>query len=330
MGTGALLGKMVMNIKKSVFLLLPVVLMSVPAFAQIDLSGNWVSRQNEDWQERGPGPDVVDYLGLPLNDEGRARSLSYSASALSLPERQCLYYPPHYVVLGPQGIRIWADTDPNNGRILAWNISAAIDRSIIKIWMDGRPHPSENALHSLSGFTTGVWEGETLTTYTTHYKAGYLRRNGVPTSDQATFTAHISRHGDTLTILGIIEDPLYLTQPHIISRSWQLDPTSNLTTVPAPCVPEAELPDLKGEGDVPHYLPGKNPFVEDVTEMYKIPVEAVLGGAETMYPEFRKKLKDNYVPPPMCARYCCGWGGGGGNPAPNLQCITGGSGAQNR
>ena len=157
--------------------------------------------------------------------------------------------------------------------------------------------------------------------------AGPIPRDFLDLFDKATFTMHISRHGDTLTITAIIEDPVYLTEPHILNRSWQLDPTaSNLTNVPAPCVPEAELAGLRGEGYVPHYLPGKNPFVDDVTKMYHIPVDAVLGGAETMYPEYRKRLKDQYVAPTMCTRYCCGWGGGMGNPAPGLMCIAGGSG----
>src|SRR5262249_20777513 len=68
------------------------VLMAVPAIAQIDLSGNWAARAHEDWQERGPGPEAVDYLGIPINEEARSRALAYSTSALSLPERQCLYY----------------------------------------------------------------------------------------------------------------------------------------------------------------------------------------------------------------------------------------------
>jgi hypothetical protein len=163
------------------FTLAMMLAISAPAAAQIDLAGNWVSRQHEDWQDRGPGPEAVDYLGLPLNDEGRARSLAYSTSALSLPERQCLYYPPQYVVIGPQGIRIWSDIDPNTAAVRAWNISAAIDRAVITIWMDGRPRPPDDAVHPFSGFTTGAWEGNTLTTYTTHVKEGFLRRNGMPT-----------------------------------------------------------------------------------------------------------------------------------------------------
>jgi hypothetical protein len=46
--------------------------------------------------------------------------------------------------------------------------------------------------------------------------------------------------------------------------------------------------------------------VKELTEKHNIPVEAVLGGAETMYPEYRKKLT-GYVPPAICKRYCgCG------------------------
>jgi hypothetical protein len=140
---------------------------------------------------------------------------------------------------------------------------------------------------------------------------------------------HISRHANTLTITGILEDPIYLTRSFIVNRTWELDPTANINPLTNPCVPEAELADLKGEGGVPHYLPGENPFVNEMTKMYHIPVEAVLGGAETMYPEYRKKLKDQYVPPTVCTRYCCGWGGAAGATAPNLQCVTGGTGQIN-
>src|SRR4029450_2026155 len=97
---------------KTILLVFSVLAVSVPALAQIDLAGHWAARQHEDWEERGPGPEVVDYLGLPINEEARSRALAYSASMLSPPERQCLYYPPHYVVLGPQGLRIWSDTNP--------------------------------------------------------------------------------------------------------------------------------------------------------------------------------------------------------------------------
>ena len=328
-----------MNIKKielrkagTAVLLLTAALMTVPASAEVDLAGNWTARSHQDWQARGPGPEVVDYLGLPLNAEGRAKALSYTASVLSLPERQCIYYTPVYLVGGGAGFKIWADFDPITGAVVAWKVGAAIDRSILTVWMDGRPHPSKYAPHTLAGFTTGVWEGDMLTTYTTHIKAGYLRRNGAPTSDQATIIEHFMRHGDSITVSAHIEDPIYLSEPDVVSRVWQLDPTANLSPTPAPCTPEVEVPRLEGSAVVPHFLPGKNPFAGELTGLYHIPQEAVMGGAETMYPEYRKKLKASYVAPERCVRYCCGWQGGAesGNNAPGLECVTNGGGGNVR
>jgi hypothetical protein len=57
-------------------------------------------------------------------------------------------------------------------------------------------------------------------------------------------------------------------------------------------------------GRVPHYLPGKNPFLDEMNKLYHIPAEAALGGAETMYPAFRDKIKDKFTIPAKCARNC--------------------------
>ena len=114
-----------MNFLKAAALVVAALLVSVPAFAQFDLSGTWGSRSNQDEMERGPGPDPVDYLGLPLNDEGRAKALSYNYSMLSLPEYQCGYLTPFYIVLGPFGLRIWSELDPITGRIVAWKRGSA-------------------------------------------------------------------------------------------------------------------------------------------------------------------------------------------------------------
>ena len=41
---------------------------SVPIFAQVDFSGEWAPRFFEDQPERVPGPELGDYLGLPMVD----------------------------------------------------------------------------------------------------------------------------------------------------------------------------------------------------------------------------------------------------------------------
>ncbi|HEX4023941.1 MAG TPA: hypothetical protein VHX52_04455 [Steroidobacteraceae bacterium] len=277
------------------------------ATAQVDLSGNWAARLHEDYHSRGPGPNAVDYLGIPLNAQGRANALGYSADTISEPQRQCLYWPPHYLLEGPFSLKLWADTDPVNGAVVAWNISGSADRAPMKIWMDGRPRPDPDALRSQAGFTIGQWQGDTLVATTTNIKDGYLTRNGVPSSDQETLTLWISRHEETLTVTGIIQDPDYLSEPYVLSRDFKLDPQISIPLLPPACIPEDEVPSL-ATNPVPHFLPGRNPALMDMTKLYHIPLEAVLGGAQTMYPEFRKKIKAAYTVPGECSQYCCGWG----------------------
>ena len=67
--------------------------LGVPLFAQVDLVGEWVARYHEDQPERIPGPELGDYLGLPINDAARLRADSWDASLLTLPEFQCRPYP---------------------------------------------------------------------------------------------------------------------------------------------------------------------------------------------------------------------------------------------
>jgi hypothetical protein len=294
----------------------------VPAFAQVDLSGVWANPGHMDWLDHGRGPDLVDYSGIPINDAARVKALSYTAALQAEQERQCEYYTPAYVVFGPFGLNIWNEVDPATAKVVAWKMGAWIDKDITTIWMDGRLHPSKYAFHPFSGFTTGVWEGDTLTAYSTHVKVAYLRRNGVPSSDQVTVVEHIVRHGDILAIMGIIQDPVYLSEPFVMSSIWQEDPHASIPRTSQPCEPIMEDQRLE-DGTVPHFPPGKNPYINEVTERYHVPLEAVLGGAKTMYPEFRKKIKDKYVPVEKCTRYCCG------PPSdPALKCIRDATGKE--
>jgi hypothetical protein len=270
-----------------------------PLLAQVDLSASWAARNYSDALGvfPGPGPLPVEYFGLPLNENGRARALLYDQAELSETDRICDPYTSPYVLMGPQGLKIWNETEPFNGSTVAWIIGGFEDVAPITIWMDGRPHPSKNAPHTIEGFTTGVWENDILTTYTTHLAAGMVRRNGAPESDQTTLRLRLVRHGDLLTITGRIEDPVNLDGPYYLTRVFQLTGGAPIRTVGGPCGGGSEG---VGEGKVRHYLPGKNPFLKQITEYYNIPPEAVLGGPETMYPEYRKKLKDKYVIPEKC------------------------------
>ena len=281
--------------------------LSFPALAEIDLSGSWQSKNHEDALERGAGPNPGDFTGIPFNDSGRAFALMNSQSQISMPERICAFYSQWHLMVGTFGMKMWNESDPITGKTVAWVIGAWEDRAAMKIWMDGRPHPGKNAPHSQEGFTTGVWDGDVLTATTTHMLSGYLRRNGAMTSDQATMITHFIRHGDLLTLASEIVDPVYLTEPYYITRTF-VNTTNLMASGGPPCIPGDEgVP----EGTVPHYLPGKNPLVDEMTHLYGIPRDAAMGGAETANPAFRDKIKDEFKMPAKCQKNC------GGPPAGN-------------
>jgi cyclase len=95
-------------------------------------------------------------------------------------------------------------------------------------------------------------------------------------------TERFIRHGNYLTHVYMIEDPYYLTEPLIKTSGFQL--VQNPAMQPYPCYPAVEVPREKGE--VPHHLPGENPFLNDFAKKHNLPVNAVRGGAETALPEF--------------------------------------------
>ena len=272
-----------------------IVLTPLDARAQVDLTGSWGPRYHEDFLERIPGPDLVDYLGLPINEAARQWALSWDPSRLTLFEHQCQVHVAPYIYRGPLQLRIWEERDPKTEALIAIKNYISTYEQTRTIWMDGRPHPPDYAAHTWEGFSTGRWEGDMLTVTTTHIKQGWIRRNGLPESDRATLTEHFVRHGEYLTHISIVTDPVYLTEPLIKTQNF----VSNTRVLPPqawlwPCVAVVEVanhPLGEMQVEVPHYLPGKNPFAEEFARRFGIPLDAVLGGAETMYPEYALKLR---------------------------------------
>jgi len=274
--------------------------------SEIDIVGYWNqpgtgSQYNfqEDAVERQAGPTAVDYLGIPLNEEGRARALAYDGALLGVPEHQCMPHPSQYSFWGPANLRITADFNENLD-IVAYHVGGTFRRADRTIWMDGRPHPPDFAPHTWAGFTTGHWEGNTLVTETTHLKWGWIRRNGVPASDQATVTTFYTRNGNVITIMWLVHDPLYLTEPYVKSVDFLEGSRVSLAQFEAPPVGQSAGVFFKcfaGEETllkphaIPAYLPWANPFLDELADQLNIPAEAVMGGAETALPEYQDKLR---------------------------------------
>jgi hypothetical protein len=261
---------------------------SGPVTAQVNLAGVWnnFGILHEDWPDRLPGPEVGDYAGVPLNDAARLRADTWDASLITLPEYQCRVHPSDYVP-SFAGIRIWEEFDPASQQLIAIRTHHFAWGTERAIWMDGRPHPPDYALHTSQGFSTGKWEGDILTVTTTHLKEGWIRRNGLTRSDKAVVTEHFIRHGDHLTLMTVINDPAYLTEPMVRTREYEYEVGGQIG--PYPCEPVDEI--VREKGVIPHHLPGTNPNLDEFPAKHGIPPEAARGGAETMYPEYRAKLK---------------------------------------
>jgi len=95
------------------------------------------------------------------------------------------------------------------------------------------------------GDSTATWESATgtdgggLRVVTSNMRAGYLRKNGVPYSERTTLTEHfdITTFPDgtrLLLVTTIVEDPVYLTGPYVISPHFKKE-TDGSKWEPMPC-----------------------------------------------------------------------------------------------
>ena len=283
------------------------------AAAQNDVAGDWdqagggIFGFQEEFLDRGGGPDLGDYAGLPINDALRYKASLYSPSWLTIPEHQCLPHPSTYQYRSPGGLSIVKEFDAVTQRLVAYRFygSYGLARTV---WMDGRAHPPANARHTYEGFSTGRWEGNRLVVETTHLKAGFLRRNGIAHSDRARMLEYFVRHDDYLSLVTAVDDPLYLDEPFVRSTDFRLDPRANTrlaefggfvnggdgegfgaSDVFYKCSPSEEI--ALERGTVPSFMPGANENLDMFAKRHNVPLEAALGGSATLYPEYAARLR---------------------------------------
>ena len=270
-------------------------LVSAPAFAQgparpqipPDIAGEWRLENNE--ADTTAQPPLGDYLGIPFNDAGRMRSDTTAESIWGTPEYTCRPHSAPHQWRGLGGARILKEQDPLTREVKVYHLQfmRSLDNPI---FMDGRPHPPAWAPHTWSGFSTGEWVGNTLKVTTTHLKDGYLKRGGPQTSDMLTMTEFITRHGDILTVVTVVDDPLYLDEPFVESVTYAYDPTAsvNMETCNGSAFAENGGTDRH---HVPHFLPGQNSGTREWLKNESwIPPPAAVGGVKTTYPEYKSVI----------------------------------------
>jgi hypothetical protein len=256
--------------------------------AETDVSGLWRPlARNQD----GSGM-IGDVAGVPVSVAGRLRAETWSPDEYDTAEWACRPHVWDYSLEGPlSAMRIWPEIEQADQSVTAYHGHINQQEQEITIWMDGRPRPGANALHTWSGFSTGEWDGDTLVVTTTHLKEGYIRRWGLMRSDRTVVRERWRRIGNYLQATSIMYDPVFMTEPYIrTTMMWSYDPA--LAMAPYPCEEATEIAIPRGK--VPHYLPGQSvlpSWDKNKTDKFATPYEARLGGPETMFPEYIAKMK---------------------------------------
>src|SRR5947208_12701705 len=101
------------------FLLAFVAGIATPAFPQVDFSGEWAPLYHEDFPERIPGPELGDYMGIPINDAARLRGDAYDADRISVvTEYECRPHGADYSMRGLANMRVDNILDPATQRLI--------------------------------------------------------------------------------------------------------------------------------------------------------------------------------------------------------------------
>src|SRR5215469_5876917 len=202
------------------------------ASAPFDLTGYWVSIVTEDWRYRMVTPTPGDYQGVPMNLAARQAADTWDPAKDEASGEQCKSYGAPALLRVPGHLHFaWQDDqtlklDMDSGtqtRLLHfgdWKAPAGpstLQGDSVAAW------ETTPAGRGGGGSGSGdVPQGKgTLKVTTTHLKVGYLRKNGVPYSENATLTEYfdmIKEHnGDVmLVVTTVTTDPQYLREPFII------------------------------------------------------------------------------------------------------------------
>jgi hypothetical protein len=199
-------------------------------------------------------PNKGDYTSVPLSAEGRKVADTWDPSMLA--SDGCKPYGAAALMRVPGRLQIsWEndttlriDTDAGQQtRRLYFDKPRDFDkgqkRQAEPTWQ-GNSAAEWDRITQPGGLGVSLQQGQgkpgALKVVTANLKAGYLRKNGVPYSQDTTMTEYFDRlsaYGtDWLTVFTIVEDPHYLNQPFITSTHFKREPDRS-KWMPTPCEP---------------------------------------------------------------------------------------------
>jgi hypothetical protein len=205
--------------------------------APVDLTGYWVSYVTENWRYRMVTPAKGEYRRIPASRAALPIINAWDPAADERAGNQCKSYGAGNIMSVPGRLHItWQDADTlkietdagTQTRFFRFAPSAATASPGARSWQ---------------GESAATWEpaagGGSLRVVTSNLRAGYLRKNGVPYSDSTTVTEHfdvapLDGNGRLLLVTTIVDDPVYLTGPYVVSPHFKKEPDGSKWD-PTPC-----------------------------------------------------------------------------------------------
>jgi hypothetical protein len=199
------------------------------ASAPVDLTGYWVSYVTEDWRFRMVTPRKGDYQSVPMTAEARKVADGWDPAADEAAGNQCKAYGAGAIMRVAARFHItWQDENT-----LRVESDAGMQTRLFHF------NSAPSGERSWQGYSAAQWQRPALRVATTNLRAGYVRKNGVPYSENAAVTeyfdlAPLPGGGQVLMVTAIVDDPQYLAQPFTVSSQF-LKEADGSKWDPRPC-----------------------------------------------------------------------------------------------
>jgi len=209
------------------------------ARAPIDLTGYWVSVITEDWRWRMLTPPKGDVASVPLNAEGMQMARAWDLAKDIAAGNQCRPFGAGGIMRMPTRLHI-AWQDPNTLKI---ETDAGMQTRLLRFGNAEQPATGEKAWQgqSVAQWDFGVLAGQgaappapgtpgSLKVVTTNMRAGYVRKNGAPYSEDAVVTEYFDRDSNSsdgaqwFHVMTIVQDPKYFSEPFVTDSFFKKEP----------------------------------------------------------------------------------------------------------
>jgi hypothetical protein len=214
------------------------------AAAPIDVTGYWTAVVTEDWRYRMVTPAKGDYQAVPMTPAAIKLADAWDPKADEAAGLQCRSYGAPAIMHTATRLHItWQDdrtlrVDTDYGtqtRLFRFKAPGAAPASSRRSWQGDSVAQWEAGARGRGGAAVGG----ALRVTTGNLLNGYLRKNGVPYSQNARLTEYfdvtpLPGNGQLLVVTAAVEDPMYLDRRFVVSSHFKKE-ADGAKWDPTPC-----------------------------------------------------------------------------------------------